>query len=1215
MNFVQRCATWLRTVGSVGRASRVKRDRRERRKQHGREFADLDRDTALQVIAAATASPSCAHRSPSLANATVACWRHLGPNARRAGAEHLPLLLNLGSGDDAHASLEHDEPLDIRTGTRVRWGSSLFRVAPGGWERPVSIIEDAWTRVRTLDPVLEQKLGFGVFDLVDVALRHGDEVLERLEEHWPTAEAGDDEDPWFHGSGFVSQAEVDAAGIAPTLAQTIGRCPDPKSAARAIRWASRAPDALRCEPSMSDGLFGPVLAVDDNGTPVAFPVGFLLDGIHDAVSVLTSIALEAPGQSERFLAAAKSRTLHLISGRGAPLAPDATIAADQIVAVQQVNEGLLLAVDIAVPIGGHQVAAAEARLSAFVPGARFGTERGTVEISERDEVIRLVVVHNTDSMTFLRGSDDLPVSWLTVEDLRWIMTQAERPDDLAMFLRSLQRKHAEHMFSFGPFDLWENWSANGGAFHRRGQPLTGLFFSPHSERAEWHWHADKAWVEASLLNVGLRQLAAWPVVVQEDDARVVQVIDRPARDAVHLIRSTDGRTVTAIRYDPRDDANVPLATMADAMCWKFRHLDGDTALIAEDHGVRIELRRGEVPLAIEREGTVIVITVGDELEEALAVSSAEVEEAIGAGIASNADRAAREKFVDAWTGTPPGIVVDQLSVPQFATGLVDLHGPHPSLISEADRAMAERLFADGAEPGVRRGTAARDLESRTIYPVVLRHLHDCFAAFDRDGLLGELLADLERSMASRWREEGDHARRAALAAATAGRGLAADDIVAKVAESRSDRTVLTRIVMLCIEEVLRDPPSGTANPSAFERDRMYAVGRHLFEAGMRSETIHQRLSETEIEITDGYEVVLHNAPGDLDFDKLQYTRAARSMPERPNSEEQPQPGPPISVSVALPKLAGIDAALRSECGFGLDSLLGVPEALTGWPVDDDAPVGAATVEAITSFCADALVLKIDPGELHAAARWLTLTPEGVASDLRGGAIEHWELNRRAHRLATRPLVPTSDGRVFVAPWTAGYTRTILAGNLLDGRLPWPDTTLPATVTTALKQYRQDRNTDLERETLTAFEALPDFIAIGNVKKPKVLGLRTLPREIDVVAVDERRGRLWVVEVKDRTVAWSPHQMRTAINEFNGVNGYVSKVVANVAILATHANTVAASLGAAARKDWDVRGAMVTRRVEPAAFSGEPPILYCTVEAIAATFDSDDLPDARYGQAG
>lgn len=293
----------------------------------------------------------------------------------------------------------------------------------------------------------------------------------------------------------------------------------------------------------------------------------------------------------------------------------------------------------------------------------------------------------------------------------------------------------------------------------------------------------------------------------------------------------------------------------------------------------------------------------------------------------------------------------------------------------------------------------------------------------------------------------------------------------------------------------------------------------------------------------------------------------------------------------------------------------MPDALTGWPVDDDAPVAAATFDCIESFCKEALVVDIDRRELDAAARWLTLDPDGVASDLRGGAIEHWELNRRSFRLATRPLVPTSGEEVLLSPWAAGYTRRILAGNLLDGRLPWPDTALPAPVVALLAQYRQDRNTELERETLAAFTDLPDFIAIGNVKKPKLLGLSSLPREIDVVAVDERRGRLWVIEVKDRTIAWSPHQIRAAIDEFNGEKGYVSKVVANVAIIADQVEIVTAALGAASRERWDVRGALVTRRIEPAAFSGEPPILFCTVDAIAATFDTDDLPGARYGQAG
>ena len=291
------------------------------------------------------------------------------------------------------------------------------------------------------------------------------------------------------GAGFVSQAEVDAAGAARKLVQTISRCADRESATRAIRWASpETPANLKCEPSMSDGLFGPVLAVDDNGTPVAVPVGFLLDGIHDAVAMLTSITLEARGQPEKLLAAAKSRTpaSDFRAGSATRTRRDRGSKPDRRGAAGRRRVAAAVGTSPR-PSRATTSLARKRALSGLRAWGDVWHRARTFEISERDEIIRLVVVHHAESITPSRGSDDLAVSSLAVEDLRWIMTQSDRPDDLAMFLRSLQQDHAERMFSFGPFDLWEYWSANNGAFHRRGQPLTALFFSPHSERAEWHW--------------------------------------------------------------------------------------------------------------------------------------------------------------------------------------------------------------------------------------------------------------------------------------------------------------------------------------------------------------------------------------------------------------------------------------------------------------------------------------------------------------------------------------------------------------------------------------------------------------------------------------------------------------------------------------------------------------------------------------------------------
>jgi hypothetical protein len=194
------------------------------------------------------------------------------------------------------------------------------------------------------------------------------------------------------------------------------------------------------------------------------------------------------------------------------------------------------------------------------------------------------------------------------------------------------------------------------------------------------------------------------------------------------------------------------------------------------------------------------------------------------------------------------------------------------------------------------------------------------------------------------------------------------------------------------------------------------------------------------------------------------------------------------------------------------------------------------------------------------------------------------------------------------------TRLALLGHLSDGRMPWPQSALPNAVNKALQQYRSSRNVALERAIITELSSRAHLKAVGNIKKPKVLGLKTLPREIDGICLDERRGRIWVLEAKDRTIAFSPHQMHTAIDEFQKANGYIDKVLANVALIHASAEPVAAAMGAAnPDQQWDVRGLIVTRRIEPAAYVGQPKILFCTADAVAQTIDADTPPTRSYEQ--
>ena len=1192
----------------MGRASnRKKRRRAEVMSSPFPELARYDRASALAVLAAASVSPTAAHRQPSISVATAALHQRRRDGHTTVTPDDLPQLLAAGAKGLRYGGLEADEPLDPRLDVRARWGNELFRLAPGGWERPISIVQQAKLASHALDPTLDQRLGFRLRDLAELALRHMDEMLAPLSEQWPQGETNPA--AVWEREAFVTPGEVAAAREAPTIDSTASRCSDPERAARALRWASCSPNELEAQPAEQSGVLGPVLAVRRDEIYEDVPVGFMLDGLYSSLEALTSVALEEDEARVAWERACRLQVLNLIAGRGGPIAQDVDTGNGRILALQPVGDGVLLAVDVAaVGLDELGIEQAEERLRAIAPGATLHTPRGALTIDDDEEVLRLVVVVGVGPLMVFRGDEELPVNIVSAEDLRWIITSAERHDDLAAFVLDWQTPTRERTFSFGPFDLWEVWKGNGGAFHRLGAPLTSLVFDPHHERAEWQRHAKLVWLERSLLALGLPGLCSWPEVnLDKEGGLAATLID--LRDmAVDVALLQDG-TAVGVRHGVRRAGTVRPSNIAHALLWKLRHLEGPISLLAADTSVRIEIS-GPIDLPdatvrCTRNGAVFVVEFDDRIGEDLARDGAEVENRIGRLLAEVSGRSPQEQaaFVAAWDAAPAGIAIDTVSLPQHARNLGPFLEPHGTFRASIERAAAERLMRGGVLPGIRRENDARDLESNQIHPVLMDLFHEAVSPFDAQAVLRAALEDLERLHLGRWRAEGHHARRALLA--TPG-----TDVTERLVETRRDGTIAVRSIGLTVEEALRSSPEGNREPRSFDLQRIYAAAYLLFESGMRSETIHQAVSGTELEITEGFELIARST--DIDFDFAAYNRAhaEATLPTRPappNSEEEDaDDGQPRSVVRALPELAGVDAAMRQELGFGIDSLLGILDTVIGWPVDDDEPVTVVTSSALVDQASE------DTGcirsELQPAVSWLTLQ----ASDLRGEALEHWELDRRAVRLATRPLVEAAEGGLFVCPWTASATRTIISNHLLDGRLPWPQSALPDAVNRALRSYREERNKELERDVMLALSGRPNLRARGPIKKGKVLGLATLPRELDGICIDETRSRIWVIEAKDRAAAFSPHQVRKAIDEFHEEGGYVSKLISNVGLIQAEDRTVAAAMGAAEpHRSWDAIGVMATRRIEPAAYVREPGVLFCTVRAIADTIDSDVVPTAPY----
>ena len=301
------------------------------------DWVRFTRHSALAVLSAASVSPTAAFRQSLMAAPVVALHRRDVDGTVVASAENLARGLATGAAQASLRAFDSYEPLDVRLSVRARWAQGLFRLAPGGWERPVSIVEEAKLLARALDPTLDGLLGFGLADLAELILRHMDASLERMSPHWSSdADAGM---PVWEREVAVTDEEVDAAVADLDIASTVASCDDPVRAERALRWASCEPDQLNAAEDGQSATFGRVIAVRRGDDFEALPVGFMIDGLYGAMDALRAIALSEASAREALAAVGRRRVRHLVSGPGAWLVVDADAGSGAIVASRTSTTG------------------------------------------------------------------------------------------------------------------------------------------------------------------------------------------------------------------------------------------------------------------------------------------------------------------------------------------------------------------------------------------------------------------------------------------------------------------------------------------------------------------------------------------------------------------------------------------------------------------------------------------------------------------------------------------------------------------------------------------------------------------------------------------------------------------------------------------------------------------------------------------------------------
>jgi len=1195
----------------MGRKSREKQARRENGSgpvalaAKGKSLSDI-----ASLLEAASVSPTASHRLLSLALIFDSAVRRTHTGEQTTSPELLPKLAEAALLEYPDLDwMESWTPCDLKAGVRVRWNGELHWLVPGGPYRTVSRIEFLRLLAPVIDPVLVDRIGYGLSDVVELVLRRISHVVETLTSAWPNQPQGTPGD-----EPRITEAEIRAARRLSPICEQAALCTSPENAARALT-ALTLP-ATRLRPPEPVSWFSPTVAVQASGQTIAVPAGMLVN-VLDAISAgLTARAYGIdPTVEDHWAVAAGSAVARALAGAGHPVAGP-VIAEDGsgIHSVMPYSRRQALVIGFAAGLtpetarGRFEISAR--RVDRVSPGTMLETPNGPFQIASDAEVARLYFVAAPEDCLMFHPGGERAVA--TLGDLLWFSRTCSEPVDLWHFARDLGDSEKTGRLRMAELaDGWEAWHQNGKSLHKGAEPFDVMAFSRElSVDAEWDTAAIASPAEKALLELDLPPLSEWPLI-DEDEGGVKHVGDMRRRVWLKLL--VWPVPVAVAKTDPSTtDAAAKLASLAEGIALRIEHTKAEFLAAAVDSGIAAlsicfahgaSDYRGGAPLWIAGQDEQYLMIGWDchAVEAAMLEDSRAVEKLAGRLLSEQFTVGPlRDSFLSAWDAAPPSVRLDEITVYQSSRGLPAPIPAHASPRADALHRLGLHLRDSGVEPGRYAGPRAGGMPSDLVYQQLIGDLRRFLEQCDGQALLEMALTQLEQANSERLL----HFRQIA---------MWRDFPVHSDPQSWHNRyeEVAQRSweIAMIVEEVLARPPGGDTQPDRAIWQEALAISGLCFDVGLQSESAHHDLEHATITVSNRFEVEVEwsDEPTDFDARSHAFHRKQAGFPEpvpigvpSPADDKEPKPIPEM-----LPDMAVIDSAMRASLGFGIDALFGVLKAAISWQVTDDNPVGTASAPDIAA-AAVAISVGTSEDECRKALKRLTLRGPDIATDRRDS--EHWETERRAARIAVRPFAEHGD-ELLVLPWTADAALSIYGNYLGDGRLPWPDEGIPDAVAGAMERYRWGRNRQFEREC-AAVVRQTDFVVRTNIKPQKArhVGIADLPGEIDLLCLDADRSRIWVIEVKDPYTPFYHQQARRLFDDYHKKGGHVDKLLAKTEAVRGSASGLAQVLGADNPEHaWLVSALFVTRFPTPAAFAVNARVPFCLLDDTARVVSLDALP--------
>ena len=179
-----------------------------------------------------------------------------------------------------------------------------MRIGPGDIERPVADIDRALMVSNAIDPLLIERIGFGVRDLLDVVLGYQDAAIATVADSWPEGDINLDAET------VVTKEEVEAAERLLALGTPAHLLPTDRHHL-ALNWITCTSTALSYDPGSPQSPVGRFLRVEDPSwtEPRWLPLHFVPGALGHAVGELAAQVATDPDARRRFaeVAAAEVR--------------------------------------------------------------------------------------------------------------------------------------------------------------------------------------------------------------------------------------------------------------------------------------------------------------------------------------------------------------------------------------------------------------------------------------------------------------------------------------------------------------------------------------------------------------------------------------------------------------------------------------------------------------------------------------------------------------------------------------------------------------------------------------------------------------------------------------------------------------------------------------------------------------------------------------------